>query len=101
MLNFIFVVLIIVSIVFYLYYKTKQFRTTLPIQSKWYKSMASATLGVLVASFGLNQVLLFHSTLTYIIAALFILLGAAMAFSNFKAAKHYRQFLAEEIELNK
>lgn len=101
MINFILVFLIIVSIVFYLYYKTKQFRTNLPIHSNWYKSLASTSLGVLVAAFGLNQMLLFQTTVTYIIAALFILLGGALAIYNYKAAKHYRQFLEEERELNK
>lgn len=92
--------LIVLSLVAYLYYKTKQFRTALPIRRKWYSSIASLALGSFVLFFGINQIFLFQTMLTYIIAGIFIILGGALIFYNYKAAKHYHSFVEEEAELN-
>lgn len=96
----IFFFLIIVSILFYFYYKTKQFRATLPIRKKWYAASASVFLGSFVFFFGVNQLTIFQSTVTYIISAVFMVLGLALMIYNFKAARHYHQFVAEESRLN-
>lgn len=96
----VFVFLIVLSLVFYLYYKTKQFRTALPIRRKWYASTASMGLGSFVAFFGINQLFLFNGAITYVVAAVFVILGGAMIIHNFKAAKHYHSFVEEEAELN-
>lgn len=96
----IFIFLIILSIVFYFYYKTKQFRATLPIRKKWYASTASMFLGSFIFFFGINQLTIFQTTVTYIIAGVFIVLGLALMIFNFKAARHYHKFVAEETRLN-
>lgn len=96
----IFIFLIILSIVFYFYYKTKQFRATLPIRKKWYSSTASMFLGSFIFFFGINQLTIFQTTVTYIIAGVFIVLGLALMIFNFKAARHYHKFVAEETRLN-
>ncbi|RNF40845.1 YtpI family protein [Planococcus salinus] len=96
----IFVFFIIVSFVFYFYYKTKQFRATLPIRKKWYASVASVALGSFVMFFGINQLFLFQSTLTYVISGIFIVLGLGLIVYNYKAAKHYHSFVDEETRLN-
>lgn len=96
----IFIFLIILSIVFYFYYKTKQFRATLPIRKKWYASTASMFLGSFIFFFGINQLTIFQTTVTYIISGVFIVLGLALMIFNFKAARHYHKFVAEETRLN-
>ncbi|HSJ39116.1 MAG TPA: YtpI family protein [Planococcus sp. (in: firmicutes)] len=96
----IFIFLIIMSIVFYFYYKTKQFRATLPIRKKWYASTASMFLGSFILFFGINQLTIFQSAVTYIISGIFIVLGLALIIFNFKAARHYHKFVAEETRLN-
>lgn len=96
----IFFFLIIVSILFYFYYKTKQFRATLPIRRKWYASTASIFLGSFVFFFGINQLTIFQSVVTYIISGIFIVLGLALMIYNYKAARHYHKFVAEESRLN-
>ena len=87
MLNYIFVFLIIVSIVYYLYFKTRQFRTSHmhPIRKKMYASMAGTPLGGLLLFFGLNQVVLFDKLVNYIIAAIFIALGLYVLITNYRA----------------
>lgn len=103
LLNFILVALIIFSGVSYLYFKTRQFRTTymLPIRKKMYASLAGTSLGSVLFFFGLNQLVLFDQLLNYIIAAIFILLGLSSLVFNFKAQRHYKQFIDEEAELNR
>lgn len=101
-LNFIIVFLIIFSGVAYFYFKTRQFRTSLrfPIQKKMYASMAGASLGALLLFFGINQFIIFDGMITYIIAAIFIVLGLISFTHHYRAHKHYKQFVNEEMILN-
>jgi uncharacterized membrane protein YjjP (DUF1212 family) len=96
----IFIFLIIVSAAFYLYYKTKQIRTRLPVRKNWYASRASMALGSFITFFGINQLFIFQTAVTYIIAGIFIILGVMLMFHNFKASRHYQEFLDEETRLN-
>ncbi|TWT08428.1 hypothetical protein FQV26_11625 [Planococcus sp. CPCC 101016] len=99
---FIFAFLIIVSFVIYFYNKTKQFRTrsVLPIRKKWYAARASVALGSFITFFGINQLFVYQSTVTYIISAIFIVLGVALIYYNYKASRYYHSFLEEEADLN-
>lgn len=101
-IHFIVVFLIIASAVFYFYFKTRQFRTrfVFPIRKKMYASMAGAALGGLLFFFGINQLILFDGTVTYVVAAIFIALGAYVGMFNYRAFKHYKRFVDEETELN-
>jgi len=65
-----------------------------------YAGMAGVSLGALLISFGLNQFTLDVGITRYIIAAVFIPLGLYVAVFNFRAYKHYGQFIVEEAELN-
>lgn len=100
-LNIIFVVLIVLAFVAYFYFKTKQFRSSLPIAKKWYKSKAGVALAAFIVLFGLNSALLFPDTLTFVVVAVFLLIGIGTGFENYKRAKHYGQFVEEEYALNK
>ncbi|PJK17388.1 hypothetical protein CQS04_00455 [Chryseomicrobium excrementi] len=99
-MNSILVIGIIISIVWYFYFKTKQFRTDLPIRKKWYAAKSGICLGAFVFLFGLNYLFLFPDTITYIVAAVFLVLGGYMAVHNYKASKHYGKFVQEEWDLN-
>ncbi|WP_432358126.1 YtpI family protein [Sporosarcina sp. UB5] len=101
-LNLVLVFLIIASGVYYFYFKTRQFRTrqVFPIRKKFFASKAGSFLGGLLFFFGLNQLLLFEGVATYVVSSLFIVLGAYIIFYNYKAAKHYKQFIDEETKLN-
>ena len=101
MINAFFILLIVLSFVFYFYFKTKQFRSELPIAKKWYANRALIALGSLLFFFGLNQLFLFPSTLTYVISGLFIVLGLFTMVNYYRVAKHYEQFVEEEFQLNK
>jgi uncharacterized membrane protein len=101
MINALFVVLIVLSFVLYFYFKTKQFRSELPIAKKWYANRALVALGSLLFFFGINQISLFPSTLTYVISGVLILIGLYTMVYYFRVAKHYGQFVEEEFHLNK
>ncbi len=102
-INFLVVFGIVASGVIYFVFKTRQFRTDrlFPIRKKAYASMAGTALGSLLIFFGINQLLIFDGTITYIVSAIFILFGGYVTIFNFNAQKHYKRFVAEERELNK
>ncbi|MBM4762546.1 YtpI family protein [Bacillus sp. B15-48] len=95
------VFLIVISFSMYVFYKIKYVRSTLPIEKKWLSSKSSIALGLFVALFGINQLFLFPSTITYIIAGGFILIGSFNAYNGMKAYKHYLPFAMEEAEYMK
>lgn len=99
-LNFLFVAGIIVSFVAYFYYKTKQFRTVLPIRKKWNNAKAGSALGIFMIFVGLNITIIYPTAVGYIVAALFSIIGIGYALNNFKRAKHEGQYVAEELSLN-
>lgn len=98
----IFVFLTILSLVFYFYFKMRQFRTTylLPIRKKMFASMASVALGLFLVFFGVNQIIIFNKLVIYIVSALFVALGLYVSIFNFRAAKHYQKFVIEEAKIN-
>ncbi|MGE7918570.1 YtpI family protein [Viridibacillus sp. NPDC093762] len=100
-LNVVLAILIAITVVFYFYLKTKQFRSDLPIRKKWYSSRAGVALGGLLVIFGINQTILYHTTLTYIVCAVLVLFGLFTAFNYNKRVRHYGQFVEEEYRLNK
>jgi len=98
----IFVFIIIMSAVAYLYFKTKQIRTPRPVEKQWQASRAGIALGIGIGFFGVNQLFLFNFEassdliLTYIIAAVFILVGFGSAWLRFKTYRQITPILAKE-----
>lgn len=95
----IFVFLIVMSFSFFIYYKTKYFRTKLPMQRAYLTGKSSISLGVFVALFGLNQLFLFHTTVTYIVAFIFIIIGGSSIWGGIKMYKHYAPLAEEEYQV--
>src|SRR3954453_6303806 len=92
------VVLIIFALVFYIFYKAKYFRTKLPAEKKWISAKSSIALGSFVTLFGLNQLFLFQSVVTYIVAAIFIILGLINILGGIKAYKYFLPIAAKEVQ---
>lgn len=101
MLNFVFIFIIVVVFAAYFYFKTKQFRTNLPIRKKWYKAKAGVALGIFLIAFGCNTSIVYPSTVGYIITILFISIGFMAASNSYKRARHEGKFVQEEYELNR
>ena len=94
----IFAILIVISLAFYLFYKVKSVRTQLPMEKKWISGKSLVALGAFVALFGINQLFLFQSTVTYIIAGIFILIGGTSLLGGYKMYKFYLPHAIEEAE---
>lgn len=90
------VILITISLSFYIFYKVKYVRCKRPIERKWLSSKSSVALGLFVALFGVNQLFLDGNTITYIIATLFIVLGGYNILGGIKAYKYYFPLAVEE-----
>jgi len=95
------VMLIIISLAFYIFYKTKYFRTRMPAEKKWISAKGSIALGSFIALFGINQLFLFQTTVTYIVAAVFIFLGAVNIWGGMKAYKYYLPLAVQELQETK
>ncbi|MER1987002.1 MAG: YtpI family protein [Solibacillus sp.] len=101
MLNLVLVACIIILFAVFFYYKTKQFRTTLPIRKKWYKAKAGVVFGIFLMTFGINAVVRYEGTaVSIIVMLLFLLYGALQVFSQYKRVQHEGRFIKEEYTLN-
>lgn len=92
------VMLIVLSFAFYIYYKVKYVRSRRPAEKKWLSTKSSIALGLFVALFGLNQLFLFQTTVTYIVGAIFIIVGLMSVYGGIKAYKFYLPHAAKEAE---
>ncbi|MFS0780605.1 YtpI family protein [Bacillus sp. 1P06AnD] len=94
----VFVILITLSVGFYLFYKIRFFRTKQPMERKWLSAKSSMALGLFVLLFGINQLFLFQTALTYIISAIFILMGALSLWGGFKSYRFFLPLAADEAD---
>jgi len=92
------VIFIVLSLSFYIYYKAKYFRTKLPAEKRWISAKSSIALGSFIAFFGVNQLFLFHTTVTYIVAGVFILLGVINIIGGIKAYKFFLPLVEKELQ---
>lgn len=92
------VVFIVISLAFYVFYKIKYVRSHRPAEKKWLSAKSSIALGLFVCLFGINQLFLYHTTITYIIATIFILIGGFSAWAGVKAYRYYLPYAAEEAQ---
>ncbi|CAH0346220.1 YtpI family protein [Bacillus sp. CECT 9360] len=91
-------ILIVISLMFYIFYKVKFFRTRLPMEKKWLSAKSSISLGFFVALFGVNQLFLYQSKMTYFVAVIFLLIGGLSIYGGFRAYKFYLPHAIEESE---
>ncbi len=88
--------LIVVSAVFYIFYKVNSLRTKSPLEKKWISTKGNIAIGVFLVSFGINQIIL-TTPVALFVGSIFILLGAANVFFGYKAYKHYSPLVLEEV----
>lgn len=92
------VLLIIFSLAFYVYYKTKFFRTRRPVEKKWLSAKSSIALGLFVFLFGVNTFFIHPSTVSTIVGVVFLLIGAGSIWAGYRAYKHYLPFVIQEAQ---
>ncbi|WP_046176688.1 YtpI family protein [Domibacillus indicus] len=96
--NFFLVIVIVLSFVFYLFYKVQYTRSKRPMERKWLSAKSSMVLGLFVGVFGVNTLLIQQTATAYIIAAIFIVYGFASMIAGYKMYKHYLPFAQKEAE---
>ncbi|SDM26471.1 YtpI family protein [Bacillus sp. OK048] len=88
---------IVILFAFYLFYKTKYFRSRRPVEKKWLAAKANIALGLFVCLFGLNHLFFIsETTVTFIVSVIFIVYGGVFTWVGLKKYKHYLPFAAEE-----
>ena len=95
----VFVVLIVLLFALYLFYKTKYFRSNRTVEKKWLSAKSTIALSLFVFFFGINIVFISQTTLTWIVAIIFMIIGAINAWSGYKQYKHYLPFAIEEAQM--
>lgn len=91
-------VFIVISFALYLFYKIKYIRSNRPIEKKWISSKSSIALGLFVFLFGINQLFIYHTIITYFIASIFILIGGLSTWAGLKAYNYYLPYKVKEAE---
>ncbi|MBL5798556.1 YtpI family protein [Heyndrickxia sporothermodurans] len=89
---------IILSLSFYVFYKIKFVRSPLPMERKYLSGKSGISLGLFVGLYGINQLFLHPSTITYIIGAIFIILGFFSVWAGIKSLRFYRPYVIKELE---
>ena len=97
----IFVIFIVFSLAFYLFYKIKYFRSKKPMERKWISAKSSIALGSFVFFFAINQFLIHRSTVSLIIGIVFVLLGAGSIWAGYRAHRYYFPLAVKEAEETK
>jgi len=87
---FIFALLIMVSIVLYIYYKVAILKTKDKLSQKYINAKSRIFLGTFLIFFGINQYIAYQTRFVLFISIVFLALGALQSIDGFKEAKHYR-----------
>ncbi|MDA3129812.1 YtpI family protein [Aliibacillus thermotolerans] len=94
----VFVIIIVIALAMYIFYKVKTFRTKAPAQKRWIQTKANIALGTFVGVFGLNILFTQRGTVDIVVGTIFLLLGAANVLLGMKAYKLYLPYAAKEAE---
>ncbi len=86
----IFTILIVLSVVFYIYYKVAILRTDDGLTREYFNAKSRICLGTFISAFAVNQYLLYQSKLTLIIGIIFIILGILQLNLGIKEVRHYK-----------
>ncbi|MBU9721132.1 MULTISPECIES: YtpI family protein [Bacillaceae] len=95
----IFVILIIFSLIFFVYYKVQQARVGGPMERRWYAAKGSIAIGIFFISFGINSYLSLGSQVAAYVALLFVAFGLVNIIFGGKNYKNSLPYARKEIEL--
>lgn len=87
----IFPIVIVVSIVLYVYYKVAILRTKDGLSQHYLNAKSRICLGTFILFFGMNQYLFYQTKLALFIAIIFASLGILQLNRGIKEMKHYRK----------
>lgn len=88
---FIFPIMIILSLVFYVYYKVAILKNKDGLTQAYFNAKSRVCLGSFISFFGVNQYLFYETKLALFIAIIFLVLGIMQFVHGYKQAKFYRK----------
>jgi uncharacterized membrane protein len=94
----VFLVIIIFSLVTYVYFKIKYFQSKSVAERKWLSAKSSIALGLFVSFFGLNRMFISQTPLTITIGIIFIIIGGLSIYTGVKAYRFYLPHVLKERE---
>jgi hypothetical protein len=95
------IILIIISLSFYAYFKMKYFRVKEVMHKKWVSAKSSIALGAFIVFFALNQMIVEPSKIAIIIGIVFLVVGGGSIWAGVKAYRYYLPRVIEEAQLKK
>jgi len=87
----IFALLIVISVVLYIYYKVAILKSNDRLTQEYYQAKSRMALGSFIVSFGINQYLLYQTRLTLFIGIVFLLLGVMQLHVGIRDARFFRK----------
>lgn len=88
---FIFALVILISLVMFIYYKVAILKTKDGLTQHYFNAKARICLGSFVFFFGINQYIAIQTKFILIISLVFLFLGGLQMIDGFKEARHYRR----------
>ncbi|MUK86862.1 hypothetical protein GMD78_00405 [Ornithinibacillus sp. L9] len=86
----IFPILIVLSLVLYVYYKVAILKTKDGLTQAYFNAKSRICLGSFILLFGINQYIFYGTRISLFIGIIFIFLGGIQVVRGFKETKHYR-----------
>ncbi|CEI84495.1 putative membrane protein YtpI [Oceanobacillus oncorhynchi subsp. incaldanensis] len=87
----IFPIIIIISAVFYIYYKVAILKEKNTLTQKYFNGRARSSLGAFLIAFSINQYSLYLTQLSLFIGLVIFALGLMQLIRGFKEARHYQK----------
>ena len=88
---FLVAILIMISIVLYIYYKVSILKTKDQLSQVYFNAKARICLGSFIFFFAINQYLLYGTKISLFIGFIFLFFGIIQMNRGFKEAKHHRK----------
>lgn len=89
-LTIIFPIIIVLSVVLYIYYKVAILKTKDNLKKSYFNAKSRICLGGLVLVYGINQYLFYGTRFSLFIGVVFVILGVMQFNLGVKETKHYR-----------
>lgn len=87
----IFPIIIVLSVVFYIYYKVAILKTKDDLKKAYFNAKSHICLGSLVLFYGINQYIFYETKFSLFVGIVFVVIGGMQLNFGWKETKHYRK----------
>ncbi|WP_157812132.1 YtpI family protein [Alteribacter populi] len=93
-----FPIVIVVSLILFVYYKVQQVKATGLMEKRWYGAKGSIAVGIFIAIFGLNAMINFGTSIATFVGVIFIIYGGINVFFGIKNYQTFLPYAKQEAE---